>query len=193
MTGEDTWYGMGLEIDHKYGIAVVSHRGSMGGFKSNFWFLPDSGEGLVILTNSDTGGILLGPLGRRLPEVLFDGKPEAAGNVASAAANYKADVAKTRERLVVPADATIVKGLAHHYSNAQIGQLNVITSDSATILTSVNGKARLPRGKTTTPPSRLSLSTPLMTNSNPWSASATPRTNTSSTKPSRVSGGSDLF
>ena len=133
MTGEDTWYGMGLEVDHKYGIPVVSHGGSMGGFKSNFWFLPDSGDGLVILTNSDTGGILLGPLGRRLLEVLFDGKPEAAGNVASAAANYKADVAKTRERLVVPADATIVKSLAHHYTNAQLGQLNVMTSDSATI------------------------------------------------------------
>jgi CubicO group peptidase (beta-lactamase class C family) len=132
MTGEDSWYGMGLEVDHKYGVPVVSHGGSMAGFKSNFVFLPESGEGAVILTNADTGGMLVYPIGRRLLEVVFDGKLEAAGNVASAAANYKADVAKARERLVVPADAAIVKGLAQHYSNQQLGQLNVLTSDGAT-------------------------------------------------------------
>src|ERR1700723_704504 len=49
------------------------------------------GMGLIMLTNSDTGSMLTGPFGRRLLEVVFDGKPEAAGDVAAHAANYKAE------------------------------------------------------------------------------------------------------
>jgi len=132
MDGEDNWYGMGLEVNHKYGVPVVSHGGSMAGFKSNFFFLPDSGVGLVILTNADTGGMLVYAIGRRLLEVIFDGKPEAAGDVASEAANYKANLAKERERLVVPADSTIVRGVAPGYSNAQLGQISVLNSGGGT-------------------------------------------------------------
>jgi CubicO group peptidase (beta-lactamase class C family) len=30
--GEDSWYGMGLIVDKKYGVRVVSHGGSMAGY-----------------------------------------------------------------------------------------------------------------------------------------------------------------
>jgi len=98
--GEDANYGMGLIVDHTYGVQVVSHGGSMSGFKSNLYFLPDSGIGAVLLTNSDNGDMLLGPFGRRLLEVIFDGKPEAVAEVSSRAARHKAELAKERERLV---------------------------------------------------------------------------------------------
>ena len=130
--GEDSSYGMGLIVDRKYGIPVVSHGGSMSGFKSNFYFLPDSGIGAVMLTNSDTGGMLTGPFGRRLLEVVFDGKPEAAGDVATHAANYKAALAKDRERLVVPAAPELVAGLAKHYSSKELGDLAVLTQNGVT-------------------------------------------------------------
>src|ERR1700676_3853038 len=39
--GEDATYGMGLIVDRAYGVPVVSHGGSMKGFKSNLYFLPD--------------------------------------------------------------------------------------------------------------------------------------------------------
>jgi CubicO group peptidase (beta-lactamase class C family) len=129
--GEDASYGMGLMVDRKYGIPVVSHGGSMAGFKTNLYFLPDSGIGAVLLTNSDNGGMLLGPFGRRLLEVVFDGKPEAAGNVASSAASHKAYLAKDRERLVVPADPTMVAHLAKSYSSKELGGLNVVNRDGA--------------------------------------------------------------
>jgi CubicO group peptidase (beta-lactamase class C family) len=73
--GEDSSYGMGLIVDRKYGVPVVSHGGSMSGFKSDLYLLPDSGIGAVLLTNSDTGGMLTGPFERRLLEIVFDGKP----------------------------------------------------------------------------------------------------------------------
>jgi CubicO group peptidase (beta-lactamase class C family) len=132
LLGEDSSYGMGLIVDRKYGIPVVSHGGSMSGFKSNFYFLPDSGIGAVMLTNSDTGGMLTGPFGRRLLEVVFDGKPEAAGDVAAHAANYKAELAKERERLEVPAAPALAAALAQRYSSKELGQLDVRTQGGVT-------------------------------------------------------------
>ena len=130
--GEDATYGMGLSVSRKYGIPVVSHGGSMVGFKSDFFFLPDSGMGAVILTNSDNGGMLLGPFGRRLLEVVFDGKPEAAGDVASQAARHKAELAKDRQRLVIPADSAEVNALAKQYTSKELGQITVLNQDGGT-------------------------------------------------------------
>jgi CubicO group peptidase (beta-lactamase class C family) len=130
--GEDQTYGMGLMVDGTYGIPVVHHGGSLAGFKSDIMFLPDSGIGAVLLTNSDTGQMLLGPFRRRLLEVVFDGKLEAAGDVASQAARYKAELAKERERLVVPADPALVAGLAKHYTSKELGELDVLTANGAT-------------------------------------------------------------
>jgi CubicO group peptidase (beta-lactamase class C family) len=130
--GEDSWYGMGLIVDKRYGVPVVSHGGSMAGYKSDFWFLPDYGVGAVLLTNADTGGFMNGPFGRRLLEVLFDGKPEAAGDLASAANAYKANRAKERKRLVVPADPAVVDRLARHYTSKELGQLDVVRANGGT-------------------------------------------------------------
>ena len=130
--GENSSYGMGLIVDRTYGVPVVSHGGSMSGFKSNLFFLPDSGIGAVLLTNSDNGGMMTGPFGRRLLEVVFDGKPEAAPDVASRAAAHKAALAKDRERLVVPAAPDVVAGLAKNYSSKELGDLAVQTHGGVT-------------------------------------------------------------
>jgi CubicO group peptidase (beta-lactamase class C family) len=130
--GEDSAYGMGLEVDRKYGIPVVGHGGAMAGFKSHTYFLPDSGIGAVLLTNSDNGGMLLTPFGRRLLEVVFDGKLEAADDVAARAATYKVELAKKRERLVVPAEPALAAGLAKRYSSKELGELAVLTQDGGT-------------------------------------------------------------
>jgi CubicO group peptidase (beta-lactamase class C family) len=130
--GEDQSYGMGLIVDSTYGVPVVHHGGSMAGYKTDIYFLPVSGIGAVLLTNSDNGGMLLGPFRRRLLEVVFDGKIEAAGDVAGQAARHKAALAKERERLVVPADQALVAGLAKRYSSKELGELAVLSQSGVT-------------------------------------------------------------
>ncbi|HEY6369240.1 MAG TPA: serine hydrolase domain-containing protein [Candidatus Sulfotelmatobacter sp.] len=130
--GENASYGMGLIVDRTYDVPVVSHGGSMSGFKSNLYFLPDAGIGAVLLTNSDNGGMMLAPFSRRLLEVVFDGKPEAVADVASRAAAHKAALAKDRERLVIPADAASVSGLAKHYTSKELGELAVLSENGVT-------------------------------------------------------------
>jgi len=111
----------------------VHHGGSMFGYKSDMIFLPDHGVGAVLLTNSDSGGYILGLLRRRLLEVLFDGKSEATEQAKVAVAQRAANIAKARERLVVPADAAEAQKLAARYVSSELGTLRVRAEAGATI------------------------------------------------------------
>jgi len=133
MLGEDSWYGMGVIVDKTYGVPVVSHGGDLSGFHSNWYLLPDSGIAAVILTNSDSGELLRGPLSRRMLEVVFDGKPEAEKEVEASAAQYKAELAKARERLVVPAAPDQVAKLAKKYTSKELGDIDVKSADGRTV------------------------------------------------------------
>jgi CubicO group peptidase (beta-lactamase class C family) len=125
MVGEDRSYGMGLFIDKSDGITVASHGGDMLGFHSNMIWLPEHGIGVTILTNSDAGVLLRGPLQRRLLELVFDGKPEAEERIRVAAANRKAEAAKTRELLTLPVPVDAAKKLAARYASPELGSLQV--------------------------------------------------------------------
>ena len=130
--GENQTYGMGLMVDKTWGVTVVHHGGALAGYKSDLMLLPDYGIGAVLLTNSDSGGMLLRPLMRRLLEVLFDGKPEAVGNVDASAHNFKAELAKDRERLVIPASSDLAAKLARRYSSSALGEIAVIKDGGST-------------------------------------------------------------
>ena len=131
--GETGAYGMGLSINTKWNVSVLSHGGSMLGYKSDMLMLPEHGVGLVILTNGDTGGMLAGPLRRRLLEVLFDGKPEAVDNLLTSVKQFKANVAKNRERLTIPADPAAAAKLAARYHNAALGSITVKAGNGAPV------------------------------------------------------------
>lgn len=130
--GEDVTYGMGLMVDRSYGIPIVDHGGDLFGYHSNFYLLPDSGIGAVVLTNSNSGVLLLHPFLRRLLEVVFDGKPEAVDDIATQAKNFKTALAKRREKLVVPAEPSLVKQLATKYYSKELGELEVVGKPGAT-------------------------------------------------------------
>jgi CubicO group peptidase (beta-lactamase class C family) len=115
--GENNWYGMGL-MDHIVsGVDVVTHGGTLQGFHSNWYALPESGIGAVILTNSDAGAAMLAPFLRRLLEVAYDGKPEAERQIAAVAARSKAQAKARRARLTLPGDPAVVARLATKYRN----------------------------------------------------------------------------
>jgi hypothetical protein len=77
--------------------------------------LPDAGIGAVILTNADPGAAMLGPFLRRLMEMVYDGRPEAAADIAAAAARQQTQVAARRARLTLPGDPAVIAGLAPRY------------------------------------------------------------------------------
>jgi CubicO group peptidase (beta-lactamase class C family) len=123
--GEDSWYGMGLFERVAWGVPVVTHGGTLLGYHSSFYVLPEAGVGAVILTNADPGAAMLGPFLRRLLEVVYDGKPEAAKDIAAAAVRSKAQAKARRERLTVPGDPAIIANLAGRYLNPEVGSVTI--------------------------------------------------------------------
>lgn len=127
--GENSWYGMGLFEKISSGIPVVTHGGTLLGYRSNFFALPEANVGAVILTNADSGSAMIDPFFRRLMEVLYDGKPEAADKIAVAAQRIKAQTAKRRAELTVPGDAAVLANLATKYVSPGIGTISISERD----------------------------------------------------------------
>jgi CubicO group peptidase (beta-lactamase class C family) len=128
--GEDKAYGMGLMTDTSYGVLVVHHGGSMPGFMSDWFALPDGKIGAVLLTNSENGQRLLTPLMRRLLEVVYDAPPQAVADVSAAAAQIRAQRTKTRAELSVPVPADASGLLAQTYTNPDLGHITVRHDDN---------------------------------------------------------------
>jgi CubicO group peptidase (beta-lactamase class C family) len=123
--GPDSWYGMGLFQRDASGVQVVTHGGTLLGYHSTWYALPESQVGLVILTNSDPGAQLFGPVLRRLLEVLYDGQPEAERDVAAAAARMKSQAGARRARVTYPGDPAVLANLAGHYTDPTVGQITI--------------------------------------------------------------------
>jgi CubicO group peptidase (beta-lactamase class C family) len=133
--GEDAWYGMGLMERIEYGVPVVTHGGTLQGFHSTWFALPDSGLGLVILGNSDTAPAMFSPILRRLLEIAYDGKPEAAKAIPPVAARLKATVVARRARLTLPGDPAVLGNLATRYHSADGLNMTIADKGGARYLT----------------------------------------------------------
>jgi CubicO group peptidase (beta-lactamase class C family) len=131
--GTDITYGMGLTVNTQYGTPVIHHGGDMIGFHSDMMWLPEHGVGAVILTNGDPGWLVRTTFRRRLLEVLFDGNPEAEGQMAAAARSFFDELAAERKLLTVPAAAAEAGTLAATYANPALGRIVVNRKGAATI------------------------------------------------------------
>ena len=128
--GIDVTYGMGLVVDTVYGTPVVRHGGDMIGFHSDMMWLPEHGVGAVILTNGDPGWIIPSVFRRKLLEVLFDGRPEAGGQLAARSKAFYEELAAERKLLTIPADSVASAALAARYANAALGAVAVTREGS---------------------------------------------------------------
>ena len=130
--GADAAYGMGLFLHTKYDVTVIDHGGDLIGYHSDMMWIPAANVGAVILTNGDLGPAIRGQFQRKLLEVLYDGKPEADENVATAAKNFFKAHEAARKLLTVPADPAEAAKLAKHYKNASLGDITVTQGNGKT-------------------------------------------------------------
>ena len=124
-SSKDRFYGMGLATRKIAGIDIVEHGGSMAGYLSQMVIIPGANIGAVILTNSDEGGALLSPFGRRLVEILYDGKGEATAQVAVQAEIRQLNLAKSRQEVTIPGNPATLAGLASHYVSNELGPVDI--------------------------------------------------------------------
>jgi CubicO group peptidase (beta-lactamase class C family) len=133
-TGEDQWYGMGLWEDATWGVSVIHHGGDLPGYHSDIFAIPSAQVGAVILTNADNGAAMRRAFMRRMLELMYDGRPEAAGDVTSVAQRIEAGRAAERKRLVIPAASTDTAGLASAYASPDLGKVAIEKSGGAVSL-----------------------------------------------------------
>jgi CubicO group peptidase (beta-lactamase class C family) len=130
--GEDQWYGMGLEEDARWGVSVIHHGGDLAGYHSDILVIPAAQVGAVILTNADIGAVMRGPFMRRLLEVLYDGREEAAGDIAALPKQIEAQRVEFRRRLIAPPAAADVAQLAPAYASPDLGHI-LVQKDGSTV------------------------------------------------------------
>ena len=121
--GEDRGYGMGLAAGKTKGLAFVEHGGATFGQFTTFYFMPDVGLGLVVLTNGP------GPMGslvrRRLMELVFDGRPEAESALEFTLEEPKKAVARQQAELAPAEPEAVQRALLGTYRDARLGELRV--------------------------------------------------------------------
>jgi hypothetical protein len=116
---------MGLSEDATWGVSVIGHGGGLPGYLSDWFAIPSAQVGAVVLTNSSSGGLLLRPFLRRLMEILYDGRPEAAESLSAVAEQAETQRAVERAQWTIPAADAVVSGLASAYANSDLGPLGV--------------------------------------------------------------------
>ena len=79
---DKTAYGLGVFLEQRNKVSLVGHGGNLLGYTSDYFFLPEHGVGLVVLTNAGSANAFRNALKRRFLEVVFDGRPEAKENLA---------------------------------------------------------------------------------------------------------------
>ncbi|HLK23336.1 MAG TPA: serine hydrolase domain-containing protein [Caulobacteraceae bacterium] len=129
--GDNQWYGMGLMEDATWGVSIIHHGGDLAGYHSDAFAIPSAQVGGVIIANSDSGVFIRGPFMRRVLEVLYDGRPQAADDIAAFAKQIEAQRAAARKRLTIPAAESDVAGLASAYSSPELGALGVERSNGS--------------------------------------------------------------
>lgn len=138
---DDAGYGLGLMGGKYKGVPVVEHGGATFGHRSTFFFLPDHGVGITILSNGP------GPLGSltkgRLLELLFDGKPAAEAALAFQLEEKKKGVARFKEKLADAEPADVTRALAGTYKNDMLGEIKITESKNQLTLDAGEWKSRI--------------------------------------------------
>jgi len=120
-------------VGTKYDTPMVHHGGDLIGYHSDMLWLPEHKVGAVILTNANPGWILRDQFGRKLLEVLFDGRPEADADLAAQGKAYFDQFAAERKLLTIPAAAADAAKLAPHYVNDALGDITVARDGQKTV------------------------------------------------------------
>ncbi|HLL23829.1 MAG TPA: hypothetical protein VK427_16940 [Kofleriaceae bacterium] len=126
----------------------------MRGYRTNVVWFPEHGVGAVVLTNSDTGNVLMDAFPRRLAEVLIDGVPDAEAAVTAAAADARAATAARRALLAIPASPSVLAGLAAYYRNPVLGDVRIAARRGVRSLSCARSARRSRRARIPMVPSR---------------------------------------
>jgi CubicO group peptidase (beta-lactamase class C family) len=129
----DASYGLGWIIEDYDGVQVINHNGNTFGFTSELAFLPDSGLGIIILSNQQHSS-LNQVVRYRLLELLFQRDPEIEQIFQFQLEQAKQSLAELRDSLLDSIDPDAVAPYLGDYSHEILGDVTLQWQDDALVL-----------------------------------------------------------
>jgi hypothetical protein len=118
-------YGLGLVVGTFRGLPVVWHSGQTAGYSALVHMLPEQRVAVVVLTNTQSGGVFAEVVQRKVAEQIFDGKPLAAPRVDFFASSKRDRIAKLLMVTLREPDSKWLTGLIGRYENPRLGEIRV--------------------------------------------------------------------
>jgi CubicO group peptidase (beta-lactamase class C family) len=136
-------YGLGLFIESDHGVPIVHHGGNTLGFTSDLFVLPESGVGVVVLTNAANANAFRRGVRRRVLELLFDAKEDAEKVLAFALSTKQKAIEKEASKIGAMPDLAWAKGFVGTYKNDGLGLVTVRVDGSTLTLDAGEWKSRV--------------------------------------------------
>jgi CubicO group peptidase (beta-lactamase class C family) len=120
------YYGLGWIIEDFVGRRIIHHSGGSMGFSTEFSFQPESGIGIVIMTNAESAGDFAYSLRSRLFELAFDQPFEHSEDFRRALESNRQGVLDFSAKLQSNNDENVLSPYLGTYSNPEIGEINLL-------------------------------------------------------------------
>lgn len=129
--GPRAWYGLGLGVSEHFGLPEIEHSGGTFGMSSQMTFHPDTGRGVVVLSNSGEGSAPA-LIARRALELGY-GDALAQPELARVGKARRASEETTASRWL-PAAESMGNALAGTYRNPRLGTLQLTPAKAPAVV-----------------------------------------------------------
>jgi len=153
-------YGLALVVWEKHGVQLAGHNGALGGYSSNMFFLPEHGVGVVILSNMGSTHAWHGPFQRKLLELLFDGRPEAAEDLSTSLKVREESWLKDVPRIDFEPDRAWLDRFVGTYKNPELGTITIRIEGKQAVLDAGEWKSAIGRKREEDGAVKLALTSP---------------------------------
>lgn len=127
-------YGLGLFVEEDHGLHVVHHGGNNLGFTSDMYIFPDHGVGVVMLMNAGSANTFRRVVHRRVVELLFDGREEAAKTLAFSLEKKKDVLEQELGKITAQPDAAWLDSVKGTYKSPSLGVIKLASEGAKGVL-----------------------------------------------------------
>lgn len=124
MTANDS-YGLGWIVTDYYGLTMLSHGGNTLGFTSEFIFSPDSGVGIVVLTNGQSANNFTRSVATRLYELIYDQPADTEAQVEFAVAQTAQALKEAQEQVLERVGPEAIEPYLGTWHDAALGTITL--------------------------------------------------------------------
>ncbi len=117
-------YGLGWIVTNYEGLSMIQHNGNTLGFTSDLSFLPDTGLGIVVLTNARASNSFNSLIRTRLFDLVFDNVDvEADAEIATFAVDTMTSQLQAPETMQESVNVDVVQNYVGSYQNDDLGEV----------------------------------------------------------------------